>query len=302
MTGQAERLGIILAGGTGSRLYPLTSMVNKQILPVYDKPLIYYSLSTLMLAGIRRVAIVSTPQWLPELQRCLGDGARLGIEIHYVVQPSPDGIAQAILLCAHLIDGPVALILGDNIFFRTGLGDMLRAAAEIREGATIFALPVARPERFGIVVLDEEGRPLRLVEKPKTFVGNHAVPGLYFYDADALELARTLRPSPRGELEITDLNRLYLERGRLRLEMLGRGCAWLDCGTPEDLFEAGQLVRVLEERTGIKIACPEEVALNMGFIDEAQFASLIEVMPACSYADYLRLVASERKRREGGAR
>jgi glucose-1-phosphate thymidylyltransferase len=300
MSDPVNRLGIILAGGTGSRLYPLTSMVNKQILPVYDKPLIYYSLSTLMLADIRRVAIVSSPQWLPELRRCLGDGGQWGIEIHYVVQPSPDGIAQAILLCEHLIDGPTALILGDNIFFRTGLGDMLRRVSGTREGATVFALPVAHPERFGIVVLDDQGRALRIIEKPTTFVGNHAVPGLYFYDEHALAMARTLRPSARGELEITDLNRLYLERGALHLEMLGRGCAWLDCGTPEDLFEAGQFVRVLEKRTGIKIACPEEVALNMGFIDRERFVKLVDAMPACSYADYLRIVASEPTGREAG--
>lgn len=285
----SDRLGIVLAGGTGSRLYPLTRISNKQVLPVYDKPLIYYSLATLMLAGIRDVAVVSTPQWVPELRTYLGDGARWGLSIDYVVQPEPNGIAQAIPLCAHLIRGrPVTLILGDNIFFRTGFATLLRNAAGRPEGATVFAFPVNRPERFGIVVLDEDGRPRDLVEKPKSTISNLAVPGLYFYDERALDLARSLKPSARGELEITDLNRLYLKEGSLHVEMLGRGAVWLDCGTPQDLFEASQFVRVIEARTGIKIACPEEVAFRMGFIDAEHLAALVAEMPVGSYSDYLR--------------
>jgi glucose-1-phosphate thymidylyltransferase len=233
--------------------------------------------------------VVSTPQWVPELRDCLSDGARWGVRIDYVVQPEPSGIAQAIPLCADLIRGrPVTLVLGDNIFFRTGFSSLLREAASRTDGATIFALPVNRPERFGIVVLDADGRPRDLIEKPKLNIGNLAVPGLYFYDERALDLARTLKPSARGEFEITDLNRLYLKEARLHVERLGRGAVWLDCGTPEDLFEAGQFVRVIEQRTGIKIACPEEVAFRMGFIDAERFAALVAEMPVGSYSEYLR--------------
>lgn len=283
-----DRLGIILAGGKGSRLYPITHFTNKQLLPVYDKPLIYYSLSTLMLAGIRDTAIVTSPDWVSGLRHAIGDGSQWGMTIHYVEQPSPDGIAQAIPLCGDLIRGRgLALTLGDNIFFRTELKDLLRRSASRAVGATIFALPMNRPERFGIVEMDSTGRPRELIEKPKTGASNLAVPGLYFYDNRALELARSLRPSARGELEITDLNRLYLEEGSLEVEMLGRGAAWMDCGTPEDLFAAGQFVRVLEERTQIKIACPEEIAWRMGFINTASLRALVTAMPPCSYAEYL---------------
>jgi len=286
--GPERRLGILLAGGSGSRLYPMTGTINKQLLPVYDKPLIYYPLSTLMLAGIREIVVVSTPEATPVLEQSLGDGRHWGLRLHYRVQPEPRGIAEAIILCADLIgDRAVALILGDNIFFRTGLGDLLRLTSRRVQGATIFALPVNRPEEFGIVRLDEEGRPIALIEKPKHRVGNLAVPGLYFYDSRAVSLARTLSPSARGELEITDLNKLYLQEGTLAVEMLGRGGTWLDCGTPEALFAASQFVQVIEARSGIKIACPEELALRMGFIDEASYAGLVEAMPRSSYRSYL---------------
>lgn len=284
----ADRLGILLAGGNGSRLHPITRFCNKQLLAVYDKPLIYYSLSTLMLAGLREIALVSSSDWLPTLRSSLGDGSLWGITLHYVEQPDPGGVAQAILLCDDLVtDRPSTLILGDNIFFRTGLGDLLCEVAARLTGATVFALPVAEPERFGVVITDATGRPKDLVEKPTRPVSNLAVPGLYFYDHRALDFARTLTPSARGELEITDLNRLYLEDGTLDVAMLGRGSVWLDCGTPEDLFEAGQFVRAIEERTGVKIACPEEVALRMGYIDEDQFSRLLTDMPQGRYADYL---------------
>lgn len=281
--------GIILAGGSGTRLYPMTSITSKQLLPIYDKPMIYYPLTTLMLAGIREFVLVSSPQALPQFQTCLGDGSQWGIHIDYAAQPSPDGIAQALLVAEKYIAGhPTALILGDNLFYGTGLSTQFQRAIHRPEGATIFAYPVSQPEAFGIVTLDEKGTVLSLEEKPKKPQGNLAVPGLYFYDEEALEIAQSLKPSARGELEITDLNRVYMERGKLRAEMLGRGSAWLDGGTPQTLFEASQFVMVMEQRTGLKIACPEEVAYRMGFVDREGLIQRLEGLRNCAYSDYLR--------------
>jgi len=279
---------VILAGGTGTRLYPLTTTVNKQLLPVYDKPMVYYPLTTLMLAGIRDYVVVSSPQALPQFKSCLGDGAQWGIKIDYAEQPSPDGIAQALLVAEEYIAGrPTALILGDNIFYGTGLPTQFQRAVARTEGATIFAYAVSDPGAFGIITLDAAGKVQSLEEKPKSPKSNLAVPGLYFYDRDALEIAKSLKPSPRGELEITDLNRVYMERGKLNAEMLGRGTAWLDGGTPQTLFEAGQFVMVMEQRTGLKIACPEEVAYRMGFIDLAQLSDFVRKLRPGEYRDYI---------------
>lgn len=280
--------GIILAGGSGTRLYPLTTAVNKQLLPVYDKPMIYYPLTTLMLAGIREFVLISSPQALPQFQACLGDGNQWGIKIAYAAQPSPDGIAQAFLIAEDYIAGhPTALILGDNLFYGTGLSAQFQRAIGRQDGATIFAYPVSQPEAFGIVTLDESGRVLSLEEKPKHPESNLAVPGLYFYDDDVLEIARALKPSPRGELEITDVNRVYMAQGKLRAEMLGRGSAWLDGGTPQTLFEASQFVMVMEQRTGLKIACPEEAAFRMGYITRDDIQSIIGRLKMSEYRGYL---------------
>ena len=287
--------GVILAGGTGSRLYPITASVNKQLLPIYDKPLIYYPLTTLMLADIQDIVIVSDLVAGDQIKLALGDGSQWGLRLSYAVQPAPEGIAHGLLMAAEGLAGhPFALILGDNIFYRSGLPDQLRRAASRERGATIFAFPVSEPQRFGVVVLDENYRPTHLEEKPKAPRSRLAVPGLYFYDERAVELARTLKPSARGELEITDLNRLYLAAGELFVEPLGRGSAWLDGGTPEDLYKATQFVRVIEERTGLKIACPEEVAYRRGFISLGELDRLAAGLKPCSYRDYLtELVASE---------
>jgi glucose-1-phosphate thymidylyltransferase len=282
------RKGVILAGGTGSRLHPVTLSVNKHLLPVYDKPMIYYPLTTLMLAGIRDITIVSSPDALPQIRDCLGDGGQWGLSLGYKEQQSPDGIAHGLLMAADRIEGhPVTLILGDNIFYRSGLHNPLRQADERTRGATVFAVPVSQPERFGVVVLDKDSRPAELEEKPKAPRSNLAVPGLYFYDDRAFDFARKLKPSARGELEITDLNRVYLAAGELYVEQLGRGIAWLDGGTPEDLFEAGQFVRVLEQRTGLKIACPEEVAYRMDFISRGELERQVSALKPSSYRDYL---------------
>jgi glucose-1-phosphate thymidylyltransferase len=291
---EKSRKGVILAGGNGTRLYPLTIAVNKQLLPVYDKPMIYYPLTTLMLAGIREFVVVSGPQALPQFQACLGDGSQWGVKIDYVAQPSPDGIAQALLVAEEYIAGhPTALILGDNIFYGTGLPRQLARAAQRQQGATIFGYAVSQPEEFGVVTLDRDGRPLTLIEKPKQPTSNLAVPGLYFYNEEALEIARRLKPSARGELEITDLNRIYLEHGQLHVEMLGRGSAWFDGGTHRDLFDASQFVRVVEDRTGLKIACPEEVAFNMGFINLGELKEIATRMRDNSYSAYLRKLVAE---------
>jgi glucose-1-phosphate thymidylyltransferase len=281
----------LLAGGNGSRLFPATRTVNKQLLPVYDKPLIYYPLSTLMLIGIRDVVIVSQPEVLPQLEELLGDGDQLGMGFEYVPQPTPDGIAHALLVTEREIAGRSScLILGDNFLYGTGLPAQLRKAAVQESGATILAYPVAHPEGFGVVTLDRAYRPISLEEKPKSPASNLAVLGLYFYDSHAPEYAKSLRPSARGELEITDLNRIYLERGELSVSVIGRGTAWLDGGTPEALYEAGQFVRVIEQRTSLKIACLEEVAYRAGFIGLAQLARLASRMKPCTYRDYLEQI------------
>ena len=257
--------------------------------------MIYYPMTTLMLAGIREIVVVSASNVIPQLQACLRDGSQWGIELSYANQPSPDGIAHALLAAAKHIEGqPVALILGDNLFYRSGLATQLISASDRGRGATIFAYPVSHPERFGVVVLDEKSRPVAIDEKPLNPRSNLAVPGLYFYDMHAVEYTRTLRKSERGELEITDLNRIYLERGELFVEELGRGSAWLDGGTPDQLFEASQFVRVIEERTGLKIACPEEVAFRMGFVSATEMAETISRMKACDYRSYVeRILASK---------
>jgi len=280
--------GIILAGGTGSRLFPLTLAVSKQILPVYDKPMIYYPLTTLMLAGIRDIVIVSSPEALPQFEACLGNGAQWGVTLRYVAQPSPDGVAHGLLVASDYIAGhPVTLILGDNIFYRTGLPDQLRRVAAHQRGATIFCYHVTNPEQFGVVVVDSEFRPVALEEKPKVPQSKLAVPGLYFYDDRVLDYVRSLKKSARGELEITDLNRIYLERGELTVEQLGRGSAWLDGGTPAELYEATQFVRIMEERTGLKIACPEEIAFRMQFIDGKQLLAAASKIRPSDYRTYI---------------
>ena len=270
MTTRAETgmKGILLAGGSGTRLHPITLAASKQLLPVYDKPMIYYPLSTLMLAGIRDIMIISTPADLPQFERLLGDGSRLGVRFTYRVQPSPDGIVQAFLIADDWLGrNPCALALGDNLIFADHLGVLLRAASARPEGATVFAYQVRDPERYGVVSFDENGRALEVVEKPANPQSNWAVTGLYFYDNRVLEMARQIRPSPRGELEITDLNRLYLEEGTLHVDRLGRGCAWLDAGMPDSLMQAGTFVQTIQSRQGMLVGCPEEVAFRMGFID-----------------------------------
>lgn len=279
--------GIILAGGSGSRLYPVTRGVSKQLLPVYDKPLIYYPLSTLMLAGIRDILLIVTPQDASDFQRLLGDGSQFGIDISYTVQERPEGLAQAFILGAdHIGSGPVALILGDNIFYGPGVGTHLRRFREIK-GGSIFAYWVADPSAYGVVEFDDEGRALALDEKPARPKSNYAVPGLYFYDNEVIDIARSLTPSPRGELEITDLNRVYLQQNRLTVEVLPRGTAWLDTGTPDSLLEAGNFVRTIEARQGLKISCPEEIAWRLGFIDDVALAAQAQAVSASGYGQYL---------------
>jgi glucose-1-phosphate thymidylyltransferase len=283
--------GVILAGGTGSRLYPLTLATNKQLLPVYDKPLIYYPLTTLMLAGIREFVLITGPDGLDKLQACLGDGSQWGVTLHYEVQPEPGGIAQAFLIAErHIAGSPSALILGDNIFYGARLQERLQEASRPKRGATVFAVPVSQPELFGVVILDADRRATSIEEKPKQPKSNLAVCGLYFYDERALDFARALKPSARGELEITDLNRIYLEMGELEVMEFGRGSAWLDGGNPDDLYEAAQFVRIIEKRAGLKIGCPEEVAYRMGFISRSELERHTSAMKACSYRTYLTTV------------
>lgn len=285
-----HRKGIILAGGSGSRLHPSTIAVSKQLLPIYDKPLVYYPLSTLMLAGIREILLISTPRDIGGFQLLLGDGGRLGLSIHYAIQPDPNGLAEAFIIGKDFVGTDhSALILGDNIFFGHGMSGKLQAVNQRRGGATIFAYPVDDPERYGVVELSASGKALSLEEKPRHPKTNLAVPGLYFYDTQVVDIAASLKPSPRGELEITDVNRVYLEAGELFVENFGRGSAWLDTGTPDSMLQASQFVEVIEKRQALKIACLEEVALHMGFITPDAFANLAAEMKG-AYGDYLRKI------------
>ena len=285
---QTARRGILLAGGTGTRLHPITQAVSKQLLPVFDKPMIYYPLTTLMLAGVRKIAVISTPHDLPSFVRLLGDGSQWGIDLEYLEQPEPKGIAQALVIAENFLGGasPV-LILGDNLFYGHDSATSVQAASAQPGGATIFGYHVAEPSAYGVVEFAPDGRVLSLEEKPKQPKSNYAVPGLYFYDADVVSLARSLKPSARGELEITDLNRLYLERGDLRVELLGRGTAWLDTGTHDSLLEAAQFVSVIENRQGLKIACLEEIAFRQGWLDRAGLDAQITRLGKSSYGAYL---------------
>jgi glucose-1-phosphate thymidylyltransferase len=285
--------GIILAGGRGTRLHPLTLAASKQLLPVYDKPMIYYPLSMLMLAGIREILIISTPEDLPVFRRLLGDGTQLGLGFSYAEQDQPRGLADAFRVGAKFIGSDSScLILGDNIFFGQGLSNILQRSATLTKGARIFAYPVRDPERYGVVEFDDEGKVLSLEEKPAKPKSNYAVPGIYFYDSDVVGLAANMKPSKRGELEITDLNHLYLERGDLRVEALGRGVAWLDAGTHESLLQSANFVQAVQERQGLMISCPEEIAYNMGFVDKLQLLKLAENLKSNSYGQYLYQLAN----------
>jgi glucose-1-phosphate thymidylyltransferase len=287
--------GIVLAGGSGTRLYPVTQVMSKQLLPVYDKPMVYYPLSTLMLAGIRDILVISTPQDTPRFEALLGDGRRWGLHIRYETQPRPGGIAQAFLVGRQFIgDDRVALVLGDNIFHGGGLDKALQAAGRRERGATVFAYAVKDPERYGVVEFDERGRAIGIEEKPAKPKSRYAVTGIYFYDNRVVEIAAGLRPSARGELEISDVNRAYLERGELEVVPLERGTAWLDTGTHEALLEAGHFIETIERRQGLKIACPEEIAYRMKFIDAAQLEALAKPLEASGYGEYLRRVLTER--------
>ena len=289
-----KRKGIILAGGSGTRLHPVTQAVSKQLMPIYDKPMIYYPLSALMLAGLRDILIISTPQDTPRFQELLGDGTKWGMNLQYAVQPSPDGLAQAFIIGRDFIgEDHAALVLGDNVFYGHELQQLLQSAHKRRDGATVFAYPVSDPERYGVVEFDAAGRAVSLEEKPKVPRSRYAVTGIYFYDNDVIEIAENLKPSPRGELEITDLNRVYLERGRMSVELMGRGMAWLDTGTHDSLLEAAQFVQTIERRQGLKVCCPEEIAYRQGFIDAAQVERLAAPLAKSGYGKYLKDMLKE---------